>query len=108
MIRCILAYKQDENIEASNSTSRYLDGLLNSDNTYFDGMVNQIYPSELQLNTANSSDIEALFLDMKLLTISDSFNMSKIYDKHNDFDFDIHSVHLETQHIYLHVCSGRK
>ena len=50
-----------EIIEAFNSRSRYLDDLLNIDNTYFDGMVNQIYPSELQLNK-NSSDTEASFL----------------------------------------------
>ena len=34
--------KQAEIIEAFNSTSRYVDDLLNIDNTYFDGMVNQI------------------------------------------------------------------
>ena len=48
-------------IEAFNSTSRYLDDLLNIDNPYFEGMVNQIYPPELQLNNANASDIEAPF-----------------------------------------------
>ena len=50
--------------------SRYLDDLLNIDITYFDGMVKQIQPSELQLNKANSSDTEAPFLDLHL-TISD-------------------------------------
>ena len=45
--------------EAFNSTSRYLDDLLNIDNPYFEGMVNQIYPPELQLNKANTSDTEA-------------------------------------------------
>ena len=34
----------------------YLDHLLNIDNTYFDSMIKQIYPSELQLNKENSSD----------------------------------------------------
>ena len=29
-------------------------------------MVGQIYPAELQLNTANSSDTEAPFLDLNL------------------------------------------
>ena len=33
-----------------NSTSRYLDDLLNIDNLYFEQMVGQIYPTELQLN----------------------------------------------------------
>ena len=49
-------------IEAFNSTSRVLDDLLNIDNPYFEGMVNQIYPPELQLNKANTSDTEAPFL----------------------------------------------
>ena len=42
--------------EAFNSTSRYLDDLLNIDKPYFEQMVGQIYPTELQLNKANSSD----------------------------------------------------
>ena len=40
---------QFEVIEAFNSTSLYLDDLLNIDNNFFDSMVNHIYPSELQL-----------------------------------------------------------
>ena len=57
---------QADVIEAFNSTSRYLDDLLNIDNPYFEGMVNQIYPPELQLNKANISDTEAPFLDLHL------------------------------------------
>ena len=69
-----------------NSTSRYLDDLLNIDNPYFEGVVNQIYPSELQLNKANTSDTEAPFLDLHL-SISNGFVSSKIYDKRDDFPF---------------------
>ena len=57
--------KQDNQadiIEAFNTTSRYLDDLLNIDNPYFEGMVNHIYPHELQLNKVNISDTEAPFL----------------------------------------------
>ena len=43
-------------IETFNLTSRYLDDLLNTDNPYFKGMVNQIYPPDLQLNKANTTD----------------------------------------------------
>ena len=39
---------QADIIEASNSTSRYLDELFNIDNIYFDQMVDRIYPTELQ------------------------------------------------------------
>ena len=79
---------QADVIKAFNSTSRYLDDLLNTDNPYFEGMVNQIYPSELQLNKANTSDTEAPFLDLHL-SFSNGFVTSKIYDKRDDFDFDI-------------------
>ena len=79
---------QADVIEAFNSTSRYLDDLLNIDNPYFEGMVNQIYPSELQLNKANISDTEAPFLDLHL-SVANGFVSSKIYDKRDDFDFDI-------------------
>ena len=57
---------QADIIEAFNSTSRYLDDLLNIDNPYFEQMLGQIYPTELQLNKANSSDTEAPFLDLNL------------------------------------------
>ena len=75
-------------IEAFNSASRCLDGLLNMDNNFFDSMVNRIYPSELRLDRANVSDAGASFLDL-LLSISDGFVKTKIYDKRDDFDFDI-------------------
>ena len=51
-------------------------------------MVNRINPSELQLNKANTSDTEAPFLDLPL-SISNGFVSFKIYDKRDDFDFDI-------------------
>ena len=55
---------QTDIIEAFYSTSRYLLDLLNIDNPYFEQMVGQIYPTELQLNKENSSDNEAQFLDL--------------------------------------------
>ena len=39
---------------------RCVDVLLNIANTYFDGMVNHIYPSEHQLNKADFSNTESL------------------------------------------------
>ena len=52
--------KQAGVIDAFNTTSRYLDDILNINNVYFDNIVGQIYPSEL-LNKANTSDTEAAF-----------------------------------------------
>ena len=79
---------QADIIKAFNSTSRYLDDVSYIDNPYFEGMVNIIYPPELQLNKANTSDTEAPFLDLHL-SISNGFVSSKIYDKRDDFDFDM-------------------
>ena len=48
-------------IEAFNSISSYLDDLVHIDNPYFEHVVGQIYPSELQLNKANSTVTEVPF-----------------------------------------------
>ena len=79
---------QADVIEAFNSTSRYLDDLLNIDNPYFEGMVNQIYPSELQLNKEHISNTEDPFIVLHL-SVANGFVSSKIYDNRVDFDFDI-------------------
>ena len=54
--------KQADIIDAFNTTSRCLDDILNINNVYFDNMVSQIYPSELQFNKANTCDTEAAFV----------------------------------------------
>ena len=79
---------QADVVEAFNATSRYLDDLLNIDDPYFAQMVSQIYPTEIQLNKANPSDIEAPFLDLDL-SITNVIVSTKIYDNRNDFNFDI-------------------
>ena len=80
--------KQADVTGAFNTTFRNLDDILNINNVYFDNMVSQIYPSELQLNKANVSDTEAAFLDLHL-SISNDIVSTKIYDKRDDFDFEI-------------------
>ena len=47
-----------------------------------------IYPSELPLNKANTSDTEATILDLHL-SISNDIVSTEIYDKRDDFDFEI-------------------
>ena len=51
-------------------------------------MVSHIYPSELQLYKANTSDTKAAFLDLHL-SISNDIVSTKIYDKRDDNDFEI-------------------
>ena len=80
--------KQADVIDAFNTTSRYLDDILNINNVNFDNMVSRVYPSELQLNKTNTSDTKTAFLDLHL-SISNDIVSTKIYDKRDDFDFDI-------------------
>ena len=50
-------------------------------------MVDRIYPIELQLNRANSSDTEAALLDLNLCIYNGTVS-TKIHIKRDDFDFD--------------------
>ena len=65
-----------------------MDDILNIHNIYFDHMVSQIYPSELQRNKASTSDTEAAFLDLHL-SVSYDIDFTNRYDKRGDFHFEI-------------------
>ena len=65
---------------------------MNIDNPYFEGMVEQIYPPELQLNKANNTDTETPVLNLHLSIANGFVFFNKIYDKRDDFDFDIVNV----------------
>ena len=78
----LLKEKRYDMIDSFNSTTRYLDDLLNIDNIHFEQMVQRIYHAELQLNKANASDIEAAILYLNL-SIHNDTDSTKIYDKLN-------------------------
>ena len=52
--------------------------------------------SELQLNKASASDTDTPFLDIHL-SVSNRFVSSKMYDKRDDFDFDIGNLLCSVQ-----------
>ena len=68
-------------------------------------MVDRIYPTELQLNRANSSDTEAPFLDLNLC-LSNGTVSTKIYAKRDDFDFDIVSFPFLDGNIPRYISYG--
>ena len=84
---CLFLKKSNLVIEAFSSTSRYLDEFLNIDNNYFECLTSQIYHSQLQFNKANflngSPVFGYAFVYFKWVI------PCKIYDKRNDFDFEI-------------------
>ena len=66
-----------------NDTSRYLDDIFTIDNPEFEKYICDIYPAELQLNKANTSDKE---LDLNIKVIGSDIHTS-VYDKRDDFGF---------------------
>ena len=51
-------------------------------------MISSFYPNELTFNKANNTDTSAAFLDLDL-SIDNGKISSKIYDKRDDFNFDM-------------------
>ena len=82
----LLDNNQADVIRAFNSTSRFLDYLLNNYNPYFKRMVGQIYPTELKFNKANAFDNGVPILDV---SITNDTVSSKKYDKQGAFNFEI-------------------
>ena len=84
--------KRFDLIDKFNDTSRYLDDIFTFDNPEFAEHIPDIYiyiyPRELQLNKANTSDKETSFLDLNIKVIG-SYIHTRIYDKRDDFGFPI-------------------
>ena len=55
--------KRRDLIDMFNDNSRYLDDIFTIDNPEFEKYIPHIYPAELQLNKAKTSDKETSFLD---------------------------------------------
>ena len=76
--------KRHDLIDMFNDTSRYLDDIFTIDNPEFEKYIPDIYPAELQLNKANTSDKETSFLDLNIKITGSDIHTS-VYDKRNDF-----------------------
>ena len=80
--------KRYDLIDMLNDTSRYLDDIFTIDNPEFEKHILDIYPMELQLINANTSDKETSFLDLNIKVIGSDVHTS-VYDKRDDFGFPI-------------------
>ena len=80
--------KRHDLIDMFNDTSRYLDDIFTIDNPEFEKYIPDIYPAELQLNKANTSDKETSFLDLNIKVIGSDIH-TLVYDKRDDFGFPI-------------------
>ena len=75
-------------VEAFGSASRCLGGLLGIGSGFCGGVVGRVCHSGLRLGRASVSGAGASFLDLHL-SVLDGFVNTKIYDKRDDFHFDI-------------------
>ena len=80
--------KQYDLIDMFNDTSRYLDDIFTIDNHECEKHIPDIYPTELQLNKAITSDKETSFLDLNIKVVGSDVHIS-VYDKRDDFGFPI-------------------
>ena len=69
-------------------TFRYIDDLLSVNNKYFKDYVSDIYPDALELKETTESNTSCSFLDL-LLFDDDGELKSRVYDKRDDFNFEI-------------------
>lgn len=84
--------KQDIYLARKFSNSyRYIDDLISfNNNNIINHLKNKIYPSELVLNKENEHNHHCTFLDIDI-TINDNKIHTTLYDKRDDFDFDINN-----------------
>ena len=78
--------KRFDLIDKFNDTSRYLDDIFTIDNPAFAEYIPDIYPRELQLNKANTSNKKTSFLDLNIKVIGNNIHTS-VYKKRDDFGF---------------------
>ena len=80
--------KQYDLKDMFNDTSRYFDDIFTILNPEFEKHIPDIYPTELQLNKANTSDKGTSFLDLNIKFTGSDVHTS-VYDKRDDFGFPI-------------------
>ena len=78
---------------------RYVNDLIVFSNKRFKDYVEDIYPSELNVEKANRLDDQANYLDLKFIIGNNSRLYTKLYDKRDDFNFHIVSFSFLSSNI---------
>ena len=72
-----------------NFTNRYIDDVLSINNQDFENYLSEMYPAELEIKDTTESNTSASYLDLLLSIECDGQLRTPLYDKRNDFNFDI-------------------
>ena len=70
-------------------TYRYIDDVLSINNPKFGDYIDYIYPVELEIKDTTDADHQASYLDLDLSYNRDKRLLVKLYDKRDDFNFNI-------------------
>ena len=70
-------------------TYRYIDDVLSINNPKFGDYIDYIYPVELEIKDTTDADHQASYLDLDLSYNRDKRLQVKLYDKRDDFSFNI-------------------
>ena len=68
---------------------QYIDDFIVFNNKKFGDYVKEIYPSQLTVEKAKTPDDLARYLDLTFIIGRNNQLYTKLYDKHDDFDFHI-------------------
>ena len=88
-IQTLIRSGQKNLAKSFSSTYRYIDDVLSLNNPKFGDYINYIYPAELEIKETTDADHHASSLDLLLKYDRDCRLQVKLYDKKDDFNFDI-------------------
>ena len=72
-----------------NLTFRYIDDVLSLNNKHFSDLLHRIYPSELEIKDTTDTPNSASYLDLHLEYDRNGVLSTRIYDKRDDFNFQV-------------------
>ena len=89
LTQSLLSTGKEELASRLNLTDRYIDDVLSINNPEFENYLDQMYPAELEIKDTAESITSASYLDL-LLSIRGNCQLhTSIYDKRDDFNFNI-------------------
>ena len=88
-LQTLIKDKKIREARSFNFTYRYIDDVLSINNPDFSNWISLIYPSELEIKETTDTASSASFLDIFLEFDSSGHLSTRIYDKRDDFNFEI-------------------
>ena len=104
-IQSLLSTGRKQLASRFNFTYRYIDDVLSINNPEFENYLGQTYAVELEIKDTTESNTSASYLDLLLSIGRDGQLHTSIYDKRDDFNFNITnfpflSSNIPTSHAY--------